>query len=314
GSITVPVTDRIELSGELRYTYEIEEFRGGFISEPGASPVALNDQDRSESFDFLTGRLSASVQINKDIKSYVTVARGAKAGGFSFLDTDLALIPGLSVDELETAETTTYEVGLRGSLLSDRLRFGAAAFFNDTSDEQLAAFDFATFTAGIENADTETYGVEVDLTTEPVEGLVLRGALGLLETEITDAPVETGAEVGGEVPNAPEVALSISADYTIPLDAPGLSVDLAFGAEYQHVGSQIADIGNTRSLDSYDVVNLRLRLIGDDYEVFAFGENVFDETYATGAFPFGVSPAGEQVSTGGVGQPRLFGLGVRLTF
>ena len=64
-------------------------------------------------------------------------------------------------------------------------------------------------------------------------------------------------------------------------------------------------------LDDYGIVNLCARLTGENYEFYAFAQNVFDEAIVLNAFPFGTTPAGEIVSTGSVGQPRLFGVGVK---
>lgn len=313
GGVTLHVTDTLRLGAELRYTYEREAFEGGFVSEPGASPVASNRQNLSDTFDFFTGRVSLSYDLFEEATVYATVARGAKAGGFSSLDTDLAIVPGISVDSFNTARTTSYEVGARGDLSNSRIRYGLSAFFNETKDEQLSAFDFATFTARLENADTETYGGELEVTARPTDDLTLRAAVGVLRTEITSADPDTGADVGGDVPNAPEISFSIGAQYVQPLDGLGLSADLVIGGEYQYVGSQEADIGNTRSLDAYDIINLRLGIVAENLEVYAFADNLLDETYALGAFPF-EAPGSEQVSVGGVGQPRLFGVGAKVRF
>lgn len=313
-AVTVPVLEWLSLDGELRYTYEREEFEGGFTSGPAALVPVVNDQSQSESFRFATWRFAAKAALTDDLNAYASIARGAKAGGFSSFDTDLARGPGTVVDQFDTATTDSYEVGLRGAFLNDRIRFGAAVFFNDTKDEQLSAFDFATFTARIENADTETYGGELEVTALPMEGLILRGSIGYLETEITDADPATGALVGGDVPNASDVTASVSADYSFTADALGLPGEISFGAEYQYVGEREADIGNTKTLESYGLVNLRARYVEGSFEAYLFAENVTDEDYAITAFPFGTSPGGTPVFTGSAGQPRLFGGGVKLRF
>ena len=313
-ALSIPVTDRLTLDGEIRYTFENETFDGGFVSAANAPVPVRNQQTQSAQFDFPTWRIAASFAVTEGLNAYASIARGAKAGGFSFFDTDLAQGPDILVDQFDTALTDTYEIGLRGSLWDDRLRFSAAAFFNDTRDEQLSAFDFASFTAQIENADTETYGAELEVTAEPVDGLILHGAIGLLETEITAAAPETGARVGGEVPNAANLTLNLGADYVFSAAPFGLPGDIAVGAEYRHVGERAADIGNDGTLESFDVVNLRARYILDRFELYLFAENVADETYAITAFPFGTSPTGARVSTGSVGQPRLWGGGVKIRF
>ncbi|MEM9332009.1 MAG: TonB-dependent receptor [Pseudomonadota bacterium] len=315
GSVTVPVSDLTKVSGELRYTFEEEEFSGGFI---GIVPTmfgpfpSVNQQTQRETFDFVTGRVSIVHELTPDTNIYATYARGAKAGGFSNFDTNLPFNPTIAVSQFDTAQTDTYEAGFKSDLYEGALTTNLSVFFNSTQDEQLAAFDFATFTTQIVNADAETYGAELDLIWRPTDSFLFQGALGLLETEITAAPAATGALVGGDVPNAPDVTLSLVGEYTIPID--NLSADLILGAEYQYVGSRIADIGNTISLDSYEVVNLRAELAADDWKAFFVLENAFDEVFATAAFPFGTTPAGQAVSVGGVGLPRKWVVGAQWEF
>lgn len=319
GAIGVPLTERLTLDGELRYTHERETFDGGFNGAFTALgfPLPINNQQSdSADFDLITGRIAASFAVTDSVKAYASYARGAKAGGFSALDTDFANPAFTTVDQFEAAFTDSFEVGVRGTALDDKVRFAAALFFNETSDEQLAAFDFTTFTASIENADTRTYGGEIEISVEPIEGLELAAALGLLDTEITDAAAGTGALVGGKVPNAPDVTFRARADYAFAASDVGIGGGGQFrvGAEYQHVGERTADVGNTRPLDGFGIINLQAGYEVGNFKAFAFAENVAGETYIPTTFFFGNAPSGTPVFTGATSAPRKFGGGIKVRF
>lgn len=172
-AIDLPVSERWTVQAELRHTWEEETFSGGFVSTVTPAPVISNLQNDSLEFSFFTGRLSAGYAVNDRTNAYVTYARGAKAGGFSSLDTDLGFAPGAIVDTFDTATTDTFEIGVRGSTADNRLRYSVAAFYNDTRDEQISAFDFATSTSQIENADTESRGLELEFEADIADGLTL---------------------------------------------------------------------------------------------------------------------------------------------
>lgn len=314
-ALDLALSDRWRAQAELRHTWEKETFAGGFVSTVSPAPVAENLQEGRLDSDFFTGRLSALYAINDRTSAYVTYARGAKAGGFSTLDTDLGFSPGAVVDTFDTAKTDTFEIGVRGSGPGNRLRYALAAFYNDTTDEQISAFDFASFTTRIENADTRSRGVELELAADLAEGLTLTGALGWLDTEITSADPATGARIGGDVPYAPNLTLGIGLDYTWSTALFGQSGVATLGGFFQYVDERKADIGNTVTLDSYQTVDLRAAFRGDNgVEVFGFIDNAFDENYETFAFPFGTTPGGDPVTVGLPGTPRRYGVGVRYTF
>lgn len=311
GEVTVPVTDRLNLIGGLRYTRENKDFEGQFRDLSGTALLARFDESGSEAFNLATGRFAISYDVLPTLTGFASVARGAKSGGFQLLDTDVA--NGLSQSRFDTAYTWSYEAGLRGTLLDGRWDVSASAFFNDTSNEHLLVFDFTTFESVIENADTETYGIELETAVRPVTGLTLSAGLAWLETEITRSDDPT-VSPGNEVPNAPSLSYNLSAEYEHPVQSAGVD-GLLFGrVDYQFVGSRTVDPQNNFDLGSYDRVNLRAGFQSGAISVYAFADNVFDETYAETAFLFGSTPDGGRASLANPGQPRLFGLGATIRF
>ena len=71
------------------------------------------------------------------------------------------------------------------------------------------------------------------------------------------------------------------------------------------VSGRFFDVANQAPGDDYALVNARLGLTYDNWEVFAFARNVFDERYIEFEFPgFGAF----------VNEPQLFGGGIEVSF
>ncbi|WP_299919297.1 TonB-dependent receptor [uncultured Roseobacter sp.] len=311
GEVTVPVTDRLNLIGGLRYTYEDKSFTSVFTDNSGGTLGASGADASSDTFDYVTGRAGITYDLVPDITMFATLARGAKSGGFQLADSDLSR--GASVSRYETAFTDTAEIGLRGNAFEGQLDFAASLFFNDTKNEHLQVFDVSTLESVIENADTETYGLELEAGFQATPSLRLAGALALLETEIT-ASDDPAVQVGNEVPFAPSVSYSLAVEHESDMQFFGRSGVLKARAEYQYVGRRATDPQNRTSLESFGVVDVRLGWQRGNTEFYAFVDNLFDETYAESAFVFGPSPTGGFVSGAIPGNPRRIGFGVDIRF
>ena len=311
GEATIPITDRLRVIGGLRYTREDRGFEGNFTDLGGVSPVPAASETGNRTFNLVTGRTALSFDLTPTLTTYATVSRGAKAGGFQLVDLDVSL--GAPTSTFEEALTWTYEAGVRGRLLDGRVYVSASAFFNDTKDENLQVFDLTTAQSTIENADTETYGLELEADISITERFSLSGGLALLETEITASPDPTVPE-GAELPFSPSVAYNIAATYEQPLNLFAIDGDFFGRVDYQFVGERTIDPQNRVDLSANEVVNLRTGWDTDRFSVYAFAENLLDETFVETAFVSGVTPGGAPIALGVPSQPRRFGVGVRIRF
>ena len=312
GEVTVPLIDRLRVTGGLRYTYEEKNFDGHFKDLSRAGPVASQSEAGTRTFNLVTGRAALTYDFLPTLTGFASVARGAKSGGFQLLDTDVAR--GLPQSRFDTAITWSYEAGVRGTLFDGIWDIGASAFFNDTDDEHVQVFDFTTLESIIENVDTETYGVELESAIRPIRGLTLSGGLALLETKITKSD-DPSVESGNEVPFAPSVAFNLAGQYEYPVELLGIKGSVFGRTEYQFVGSRTVDPQNSFDLGAFDLVNLRAGWDTEAFSLYAFVNNLFDNTYAETAFLFGDSPiTGNRVSFGIPGQPRLYGFGAKFRF
>ena len=98
-----------------------------------------------------------------------------------------------------------------------------------------------------------------------------------LEALRTAAP-ETGARVGGEVPNAAGVTVNVSADYGFSFDRGCLPGDGASGAEDPCRGDRFNDVTHDSELAAFRIVRLRVRDGLNQFEDYLFAEKGTDET------------------------------------
>lgn len=311
GEATQPLGDRLSVFGGLRYTVEDKDFSSRFTDLSGGTLGMDASESGKDTFDFVTGRVGLTYDVTPDVTAFVTYARGAKSGGFQLADTDQPR--GGAVSRYDTAITDTYEVGIRGTTLDDRLFFSTSVFFNDTDDEHVQVFDVLANQGVIENIDTETYGLEVEAGFEVTPNFTLGGTLSLLETEITGSNDPT-VTVGNEVPFAPDFTFSLAAEYVDELRLFGRDGTVSARAEYSYIGERAVDPQNSFDLASYEVVDLRLGWETGNIELYTFAENVFDEVYAESAFLFGPAAAGGTASFGVPGSPRRVGIGIDMWF
>ncbi|MEM7702315.1 MAG: TonB-dependent receptor [Pseudomonadota bacterium] len=205
------VTDRLTLTAGIRYTDETKDFAitdnrnrigGGLCSAPNqfgpstcidsANLVAANGVaiPREQSVDIFTPRFAVNYEMD-DVLLFASATRGFKSGGWN--------ARGTSPGELlpfgpETA--WSYEAGFKSDLFNNLLRLNVTAFYLDVSDLQApSAFirgdgSLAFLTRNF--ADYENKGLEVEITTVPVDGLNLFASLGYQDDEYNidqNAPV-----------------------------------------------------------------------------------------------------------------------------
>lgn len=184
------LTDALTVTAGIRYTDEEKTFA---ISDNGGfGPGTLNTENliatngevipTTQSVDLWTPRFAINYEVTPDILLFASATRGFKSGGWN--------ARGTSPTELlpfgpETA--WSYEAGAKTELFDRLLRFNVTGFYLDVSDLQTpSAFirgdgSLAFITRNF--ADYENKGIEVEITTVPVEGLNIFAAIGYQDDE-----------------------------------------------------------------------------------------------------------------------------------
>lgn len=308
GELDIPFAERFKLSLGGRYNHDEKEadlsYRNSFA--PG-----VTSQKAKKSWSAFTGKAALSVNWQEDLHSYISLARGWKPGGFNRYPVNLSL----SKPELPFDETTSWtaELGTKASLMDGRAFVSGAVFYSRTSDEQIGSFDFATNSLKILNADTRSYGVELEGSIKPTDGLTLSGGLGFNHTRFAKDVAALSIRKGAKVPGVPGLTASARGQYDMPFFAFGRDLIWSSSASWSFHGSRQANRQNDLKLNSYHLVDAKTGISWNSgeakSEVYLFGRNLFDESYETSA---GYSQT--RVKTIVAGEGRVLGLGAKLNF
>ena len=229
------------------------------------------------------GELTLGHDHTDRVRSYASLSKGYKAGGFN-----LGIVPA-DLREFSAEELWNLEAGFKSSLLDGALQLNAALFVSRRVDQQvrtslqLVPGDPASFIFLTVNADRgDTLGFEADLSWQPTDSLKLYANIGLLDATFEDFDERPDLK-GRRQAHAP--------DYT-----------LAFGGSYHHRSGAFArldisardafyfDVSHDQKSAAYELVNARLGYEANSWTVQLWARNLFDEAYAVRGFYFGNEP------------------------
>jgi iron complex outermembrane receptor protein len=287
GQVDYALTDRLTLSAGGRYSEEevftdISGFGGGVSQE-------LTVED---TFTDFSPMFALRYDITDSASVYARIAKGFKSGG-------VQVAPTPDRETYDPEEIWNYELGYKADLLDNTLRINAAVFYMDWTDLQ-ASFqesgvdeegEFFIF-GGVDNADSaESYGVELTVTSAPINGLIMNLNVGWLQAEYQEftALIDGQNRVldGLTIPNSPEWTISADAEYSFPITS-GLNGfvrgEYIYRDELRSTTAALIQEGFPWVVPSYDIVNLRAGVEGEKYTVAFYVENLFDDTYFTNAY------------------------------
>ena len=302
GHLEYELTDQLTLIGALRYTEDdrdmniiIDNLAFGaplFDLNPGNTPLL------DQSYENVSAKAQVNYMPSDEWLLYAGFTRGHKAGNFS-----APFFAPVNFNELHHDEEVLHsvEIGAKGTLMDDRVRLNASAFYYDYQDYQ-ASF-FVNFTQQLSNLDAEAYGAEVELAISPTDSLNLLFGLSLIDSEVKNVGLPDGSSVNNDLPVAPPVSFNGLARYTWP----AFGGNLAIQGDFNYVDDYcFAVVCNpTEFSDSYIVGNARISYTTQDekWQLSAFVRNLGNEEYKI----FGADSSFVGFSTSIFGNPRWFG-------
>lgn len=263
-----------------------------------------NGIDISPTDNMWGGQISLNHAINKSLKSYLTLARGFKAGGFN-----LSLSVPDELREYQPESLLSLESGLKGHFMDYRLQWNISAFYSKRKDMQISTSrqtdpnDPLTFVYFIGNAATgSNYGVETDFTYQLNTNIDFYGSLGLLDAQFDDFTTTEGSFSGRDQAHAPKYNFSLGANYQ-HLNGFFARIDMNGKDSFYYSDS------HDQQSKSYQLYNLRVGYKKENWQVTLWGNNIFDKQYATRGFFFGLEPPNfENKLYTQLGSPRHLGV------
>ncbi|MEY4376497.1 MAG: hypothetical protein RJB26_1047, partial [Pseudomonadota bacterium] len=339
GQVEKSLTDKLKLTGGLRFTNEKKRFSSksyAFLFGASATPAdivydytASNPAVGSAAHlndNLWSGKLGLDYQPNENSLVYVSVSRGVKAGGYNtnlngfpdqtFLDAVGGVNPWgtgntnfIPETRYEAEHLLAYEAGVKLDLMDKKLRVNASTFYYDYKNFQ--GYNFRGVAGIVANNDGRFYGAELEIAARPVHGLDINLAASLLDTKLYDVTTAYKGIRDTQAAQAPKITVNGSVTKSFDLSFGSLAITWDgnyLGDRYtstdNHIGTQIRGsfVHNARVV---------LNLESQGVEVAAFVKNIsnkdrmvfsYDTNAYWGNFLQGFAP------------PRWVGVSVRKTF
>ena len=326
GQIDYNVTDQLTATFGIRHTDEEKHFIGyqSYLGET-ANRYPFNKDvanfDGTNDWKETTIKAGLSYNWSDDVMFFASYSQGFKSGGFYGVNQNVSDFERNQYDP-ETANS--YEVGMKGQFLDNRLQLNVTGFYNDFKDKQdsnvVADSTTATVATVWENiANLEYTGIEVETKFVATENLDIFATAGWLDSKYSGfeslnfIPIQD--RTANSVPQnvdyltpkrAPEWTFGLGGTYTQQL-GPG---EIVLHAKWNYVSEQETDTYNDpiSQIPSQNFINASVGYEWSNFRLTVFGQNLTDEQVETAGFliPF--------FGGGNVGPGRHVGAELELVF
>ena len=287
---------------------------------PGVNPAG-SIAPKSRTFSQFQPKLSLTWDVTEDWTVFASGGVGFKSGGFNNQGAKATVdifinglinnvflaavgappqVPVGITDDVDKETSVSLEVGVKGSLLDDRLRLEATAFNVQVDDMQFFEFLVGPFGLLRLNGNVDEVslqGAEIGATWAVTDILDVYAGWGYVDSEIEANSVRPDT-VGNKSPYTPDWTASAGARVVMPLTGDwrfAASADVsAVGETWFHVvqdqqratlfNGVASDFTPTRR-DSYTVLNLRVGVENDRLSAVVFAKNATEEVYLEEVIP-----------------------------
>ncbi len=264
--------EQLDLTGSGTRT-RFRASRGAFDPEVSFRP-AFDDT-------VLGGKIALEHELTSHTVAFASITRGYKGGG---INVDARINPVLDPLTYDTEYLWSYEVGLRGHWLDQRLSAEFTAFQMQRRDAQVrdsAGFggSYRFFTANARRA--EVTGLEASAAYALTREWSIHGSLGLMDSFL-DTFVLTNGNAGGgrRLANTPPHGYTLGTRYRA---ASGW-----FGqVEWVGRAEQFDSNNHDEARRAFDLANGSIGYAWGAWSVTLWGRNLFNERYEKRVFFFG---------------------------
>lgn len=305
--LTYALTNKLKLTGGLRYDYDEKELilHDEYKKDPDPAQVFPSKNVNSYA-SAISPKVNLSYLASEDITLYTNYAKGFRPGGVnqygSANSTHLTYDPEY---------TDNYEIGVKTEWFEHRLRANFAAFYTNWKDQQQTLMAPENYVDNI--GEMYSKGLELEITALPIKNLEINYNIGIVNTEY-DKLLLLNEDGTGNVDYkgnkqifTPDFSSSLSVTYS-----GKISRDIGFFIvpEWKYLGKQYMTYYNDLAQDPFHLLNLNAGLKYKKYEIKFWAKNMTDSRYISFAYA-NYRGNGTQVS---LGLPTTYGLSAKVSF
>ena len=322
-------TDTYALFGQLdtRLSEQVKLVTGLRLERRYTDYSDNNNVHSDPDKDLWGGRIALEYHLADTGMVYASVSRGYRANGINAgilasmeITDDPDILADLeSLQQFDEEYLINYETGFKGNLLAGQLQARLALFYMDRKDQQVkgslviprpdGSTAFLDYTSNA--AQGNNYGAELELNWLATGQLMLFANLGLLQTEYENYTDAQGNDLSGrDQAQAPHYQYAVGGHYDI-----GAGFYLRMDVEGKD--SYYFSDRHTVKSPSYNLLNLRLGYVHENWSVALWGRNITDENYYVRGFgTFGNDPRDEYAVEPyyQYGEPRVLGVSASYDF
>jgi iron complex outermembrane receptor protein len=328
------VTDEFQLSLGGRYTSDDKTgqvVRQAYLGTRSpafgdAAAVKLGPPNTNytneRTFERFTPRVSATYKLTPDLTTYASYGEGFKSGGFDMRGDALAYPATVNGYAPETV--STYEVGLKGSLLDHSLDFATAIFDSAYHNQQITT-QYPNTTGGIasvvDNVGSSTLrGAEVEGSWRIVQDFTLNATASYIDTKfdkyLAFIPGTGLVDVSNQrkLQNTPKWTASLAGTYSHDFGDRG-QIAITPALSYRSFTQQFETATPLIDQPAYTLYDLDIVWTSPSgrYQVGAHGKNLGDERYKIGGYSFPGALFANSIDAF-YGAPRTFTVSVAARF
>ncbi|RME63356.1 MAG: TonB-dependent receptor, partial [Alphaproteobacteria bacterium] len=305
GNVQVDITPDLELNAAVRY--DIEERSIRTLTPDLPNPVtgadsfnlcvlntgrAPGDCREKEKFKQVQPKVTLTYKAEDVATVFASYGRSFKSGGFNPIGTRAVLLasPGADPnnifvqDAYEKEVADAFELGFKTRLAGGRAVLNGALFYTDVSNAQ--QFEFFP-NAGIQAVSSidkvEIKGFELDGNVRVHDSVTLFAGGGYIDAEIKTLLAAPQFE-GNRAPFTYNYNIFAGTQVVHPIAE---HLDFLFRLQYNRTGTiwyDAANLAGTRR-DPVDLVDGRIGIAGEDWELALWGRNITNEKYNAEAVP-----------------------------
>lgn len=299
---------KISVTGGLRYDYQHSKVAVLGAYQPDASPVPVfetrPDTSAVATYSALSPMISIAFHPATNTHLYVSYNKGYRTGGLTQLAVDPSQPP---LYAYQPEYSNNIELGTKNTWLNNRLRLNIALFYTTINNAQVPTLilpDAITVTKNTGNLKSK--GVDVELAAAPLKRLEVSYNFGYTHAKFSSLKI---AQYGQEADLAgkhqiftPDITSMLALQYSLPVNQ-SQSVKIIVRGEWIYLGKTYFDLTNTIQQAPYSLLNTRVGLSTQHFELMFWGRNLGDKKYISYAYDFGAVH---------LGNPKTYGITLRV--